>query len=156
MKVKKLALIIPLILLMSTVYGQESNKEKFKKLQWLVGKWIRTNPKAGQSGYETWTKVTDLKLTGEGVTLRGKETIFLENLEFIVKGNDIFYSVMITGEKSPVYFKLTALNANGFTCENPEHDFPKKIAYQRNGKYVKAIISGNGQSMDYNFVAGEQ
>lgn len=152
MKAKKIILIAPILLLMCTAYGQDTNKQKFKKLEWLVGKWTRTNPEVGQSGYETWTKVTDTKLVGKGVTLKGKETIFLENLEFILKGNDIFYSVVVTGEKQPTFFKLTALNTSGFTCENPKHDFPKKITYQRNGKYVKATISGNGQSMDYNFV----
>ncbi|TCC98594.1 DUF6265 family protein [Pedobacter hiemivivus] len=153
MRTKKLLIIIAILLMMSAAYAQETNKQKFKKLEWLVGKWIRTNPEAGQAGYETWNKVTDLKLSGKGVTLKGKETIFLEHLEFIVKGKDIFYSVLVTGEKLPTYFKLTALSANGFTCENPKHDFPKKITYQRNGKKVKATISGNGQSMDYNFVA---
>jgi len=154
MKAKKLLLIIPLLVLTTVIYGQESHQQKFKKLEWLQGKWIRTNAKAGQSGYETWTKVSDLKLSGKGVTLKGKETIFVENLEFIVKGNDIFYTVTVTGEKQPTYFKLTALSADGFTCENPDHDFPKKITYKLSGKNLKAVISGNGQSMDYNFVAG--
>lgn len=152
MKTKKLNLIIPVLLLISTAYGQETNKQKFKKLEWLVGKWIRTNPEPGQSGYETWSKTTDLKLSGKGVTLKGKKTIFVENLEFIAKGNDIFYSVVVTGEKQPIYFKLTALNTDGFTCENPKHDFPKKITYKREGNHVKAVISGDGQSVDYNFV----
>ncbi|MNL40375.1 hypothetical protein D3C87_1627190 [compost metagenome] len=155
MKAKKLLLIIPLLVLAAITNGQESHQQKFKKLEWLQGKWIRTNAKAGQSGYEIWTKISDLKLSGKGVTLKGKETIFVENLEFIAKGNDIFYTVMVTGEKQPTYFKLTALSADGFTCENPAHDFPKKITYKRSGKNVKAVISGNGQSMDYNFVAGQ-
>lgn len=155
MKAKKLLLIIPILLLVSTAYGQETNKQKFKKLEWLVGKWTRTNADAGQSGYETWAKVSDLKLSGKGVTLKGKKTIFVENLEFIAKGNDIFYTVVVTGEKQPTYFKLTALSMDGFTCENPQHDFPKKITYKRDGKRVKAVISGNGQSVDYNFVAAK-
>lgn len=153
MKAKQLILIVPILLLMSTAYGQETNQQKFKKLEWLTGKWTRTNPEAGQSGYETWSKVTDLKLSGKGVTLKGKKVVFVENLEFIVKGNDIFYTVMVTGEKQPTYFRLTALSADGFTCENPQHDFPKKISYKRDGKHVKAVISGNGQSVDYNFAA---
>lgn len=155
MKARKLLLIIPILLLISAAYGQETNKQKFKKLEWLAGKWTRTNPDAGQSGYETWTKVSDLKLSGKGVTLKGKKTVFLENLEFIVKGNDIFYTVMVNGEKQPIFFKLTALSADGFTCENPQHDFPKKITYKREGKHIKAVISGNGQSVDYNFTAAK-
>jgi hypothetical protein len=149
---KKLILITSLLLLVQVGNAQESNKQKFKKLEWLTGKWTRTNAEIGQSGYETWAKVSDLKLSGKGVTFKGKEVIFVENLEFIVKGTDIFYMVIVTGEKKPVYFKLTALSNDGFTCENPEHDFPKKITYRRSGNNVKAVISGNGQSVDYIFV----
>lgn len=152
MSTKNLILVTSLLLLVHTSNAQESNKQKFKKLEWLTGKWIRTNAEAGQSGYETWAKVSDSKLSGKGVTIKGKEVIFVENLEFIVKGTDIFYKVVVTGEKKPVYFKLTALSNDGFTCENPEHDFPKKITYRRNGNNVKAVISGNGQSVDYIFV----
>lgn len=148
----RLLFLIPALLIINTAYGQESNQQKFKKLNWLVGKWIRTNAQPGESGYETWTKVSTLKLTGKGVTQKGKKTIFVENLEFSVKGNDIFYVVTVTSEKQPTYFKLTELSNNGFTCENPQHDFPKKISYKRIGKNIKAVISGNGQSIDYDFV----
>lgn len=152
MSTKKLLLIISLLLLTQISSAQESNKQKFKKLEWLTAKWIRTNSNPGHSGYETWTKVSDLKLIGKGVTLKGNKVVFNENLELIVKGNDIFYVVKLDDEKTPVYFKLTALDKNGFTCENPAHDFPKKITYNHSGNNVKAVISGNGKSVDYIFV----
>ena len=155
MSTKQLLLIISLLLLMHVSNAQESNKQKFKKLEWLTGKWVRTNSSAGQSGYETWNNVSDLKLSGKGVTLKGKEVVFTENLELIVKGNDIFYVVTVSGETMPVYFKLTAITDNGFTCENPKHDFPKKITYSRSGNNVKAVISGDGKSVDYIFVREE-
>lgn len=152
MDIKKLVLMIAILLVTNTGNAQETHQQKFKKLAWLTGTWNRTNAGAGKSGYETWAKVSDVKLTGKGVSLEGKKVVFVENLEFIAVGNDIFYTVVITGEKKPVYFKLTALSNDGFTCENPQHDFPKKITYQRNGNTVKAIISDNGQSVDYIFV----
>lgn len=155
MSTKKFLLIISLLLSMHLTNAQETSKQKFKKLQWLNGKWIRTNSIAGHSGYETWDKVSDLKLSGKGITLKGKEVIFTENLSLIVKGNDIFYVVMVSGEKEPVYFKLTAIADNGFTCENPKHDFPKKITYSRSGNRVKAVISGEGKSVDYIFLREE-
>lgn len=152
MSTQKLLFMISLLLVANTSNAQESNKQKFKKLEWLTGTWNRTNAGAGKSGYETWAKVSDLKLSGKGVSLEGKKIVFVENLAFIAVGADIFYTVVVTGEKKPVYFKLTALSDDGFTCENPKHDFPKKITYQRSGNTVKAVISGNGQSMDYIFV----
>lgn len=152
MSTQKLLFMISLLLVANTSNAQESNKQKFKKLEWLTGTWNRTNAGAGKSGYETWAKVSDVKLSGKGVSLEGKKIVFVENLAFIAVGADIFYTVVVTGEKKPVYFKLTALSGDGFTCENPKHDFPKKITYQRSGNTVKAVISGNGQSMDYIFV----
>jgi hypothetical protein len=152
MDIKKFLLMIAILLVANVSNAQESTVQKFKKLAWLTGTWNRTNAGVGKSGYETWSKVSDVKLTGKGVSIEGKKIVFVENLEFIAVGTDIFYTVVVTGEKKPVYFKLTALSNNGFTCENPKHDFPKKITYQRSGNTIKAVISGNGQSVDYIFV----
>ncbi|KQR67719.1 DUF6265 family protein [Pedobacter sp. Leaf176] len=152
MKVHILFLLIPVFFLASVASAQETATQKFKKLNWLSGKWNRANAKQGESGYETWSKMADNKLVGKGVTLKGKETIFVENLEFIIKDNEIYYTVMIPTDKKPVYFKLTALTNKSFTCENAQHDFPKKITYTKKGNNVKAVISGGGQSIDYDFV----
>jgi len=72
-------------------------------------------------------------------------------LEVIVKGDAIFYIVTVTGEPKPVYFKLTAINDHGFTCENPKHNFPKKITYSRSGNNAKAVISDENKSINYLF-----
>lgn len=151
---KKTKLLLTFIVLLMAIHSnaQETIKQKFKKLEWLIGTWDRNNTEPGKSGYETWSKVSDVKLSGKGVSLEGKKIVFVENIAFIALGNDLFYTVVVTGEKKPVYFKLTALSNDGFTCENPKHDFPKKITYRRSGNTAKAVISGNGQSIDYVFV----
>jgi len=156
MKAQKLFLLIPVFFLATASYGQETAAQKFKKLNWLSGKWIRTNAKPGESGYETWTKTANNKLVGKGVTLKGKEMIFVEHLELIIRDNEIYYTVMLTGDKKPVYFKLTASTDNSFICENAQHDFPKKIAYKKTGDKVKAVISGGGHSIDYDFIAAKR
>jgi hypothetical protein len=40
-------------------------------------------------------------------------------------------------------------------CERPEHDFPKKITYQRTGNQLKATISENGKHVDYLYLKKE-
>ncbi|WP_316821152.1 DUF6265 family protein [Pedobacter gandavensis] len=145
----KTLFIIFAFLFIHIANGQES---KIQNLEWITGKWLRTNAKSGQSGYEIWTKSSDSKLSGKGVTLKGKEILFIENMEFQFKGKELYFVVSVTGEKEATFFKITELIPNGFTCENPQHDFPKKISYKRNGKYLKAVISGDGQSVDYNFI----
>jgi len=149
---KVLLLMLAILLMAFKSNAQETIKQKFKKLEWLIGTWDRTNTEPGKSGYETWSKVSDVKLSGKGVSLEGKKIVFVENLAFVAIGSELFYTVVVTGEKKPVYFKLTVLSNDSFTCENPKHDFPKKITYRRNGNTAKAVISGNGQSIDYVFV----
>jgi hypothetical protein len=46
---------------------------------------------------------------------------------------------------------LTEITYTGFVCENPGHDFPKKISYHVEGHKLKAQISGDGKSVDYIF-----
>ena len=41
-----------------------------------------------------------------------------------------------------IEFKLTTLEENRAVFENPEHDFPTKIVYERDGDMLTAIVSG--------------
>jgi hypothetical protein len=148
---KKLLLITLLSAFTMAAYSQANAKKEFDKLKWLNGSWKRTNSKAGQSGAETWAITSPDKLTGKGITMRGKDTAYVEKLSLIIKGNEIFYVADVPDNSKPVYFKLTQITADSFVCENPEHNFPKKIAYQLSGSHIKAVISGNGKSVDYLF-----
>jgi len=154
MRHQRIPLIIILLLFTifaNTASAQQSVSEKFKQLEWLRGKWNRTNAKPGESGYEVWSAAKNNGMFGKGVTLKGEEPVFIEELELSIKGEDIYYMVRVPDEVAPIPFKLTSISKDAFTCENPEHDFPKKIAYTRNGKKAKAVISGDGKSIDYDF-----
>ena len=145
-----------IILLASATYsfGQtpaSEATEKFKKLNWLVGTWNRTNAKPGRSGHERWEQTNPTELKGFGVNFKGNDTTFMEKLLIVVKENQVYYVGDVPENQKPVYFKLTEISDTGFVCENPEHDFPKKISYQRDGKKLKAQISGDGKVIDYLF-----
>ena len=124
---------------------------EFKKLQWLEGTWARTNAKPGRSGYERWVKTSDTEWRGWGVSMSGKDTAFVEKLKLVIRDNTINYVADVPENKEPVYFKFTELTDDHFTCENPGHDFPKKITYERTGDKLKAVISGDGKSIEYWF-----
>jgi hypothetical protein len=123
----------------------------FRKLQWLLGEWDRTNLKAGRSGMEKWIQGSDVQMEGWGITLKGADTIAREKFKLVQKGQEIFYVADVPENKAPVYFKLTLIKDDEFICENPEHDFPKKIAYKRKGDQMLATISGDGKSIDFYF-----
>lgn len=126
--------------------------DNFKKINWIEGTWRRLNNKAGQSGHERWLKSSPNELRGYGVTMKGQDTLFVEKLRILIKDNELYYVADVPENQVPVYFKLTEIGNTGFSCENPHHDFPKKIAYQMEGNNLKATISGNGKSMDYLFM----
>jgi hypothetical protein len=121
-------------------------------VEWLVGSWTRTNAKPGRSGVERWTKLNAHELKGLGVNMKGTDTTFVEKIRLVAKDGELFYVADVPENKSEVFFRITELSSTGFVCENPQHDFPKKIAYKLEGNVLKATISGNGKEMDYLFI----
>ena len=59
--------------------------------------------------------------------------MYVEKLKLVIKDNNIYYVADVPENKHPVDFKLIEISEMTFTCENPEHDFPKRIRYQEEG-----------------------
>lgn len=128
-------------------------KTDFEKLYFLNGTWNQTNiKKPGRSLTEKWTKSGDYEMKGQAVTLQNSDTVFVERITLTIKDNTIYYIADVPQNKQPILFKVTSLTNTSFTCENPEHDFPKKITYELTGIELKATISGNGKSIEYRYV----
>ncbi len=151
---KKLALLVmfwvPCMECLSQPPARQA-REDFKKLNWLEGTWYRTNNKAGQSGTERWFKSSPYEIRGFGVTLKGQDTLFVENLRIVINEDRIYYVADVPENQQPVFFKLTEITKTGFVFENPDHDFPKKIVYQAANNILKATVSGGNNSLDYIF-----
>lgn len=151
---KKNHLFLILLLISTGAIGQNNSSqatEKFKKLNWLIGTWERTNVKPGRAAHERWEKISENELLGYGVSLQGKDTVFMEKLRILIKQDSIVYVADVPENKKPVYFRLTEVTNSGFICENVKHDFPKKISYQLEGRKLKAQISGGGKTIDFLF-----
>ncbi len=156
---KNVLLPILIALIFSSVKSQTSNQATYSTvdhLKWLEGTWTRTNSKAGQSGLEIWKKMSSTELSGRGIAMRGSDTTFVEKLSIIVLDGNLFYVADVPENQKPVFFRLTELKQNSFTCENPEHDFPKKIAYSLKGNKLHAIISGDGKPIEFFFEKSNQ
>ena len=150
---KKILLLTAVIVgygLKSALFAQPAT-EDFKKLEWLEGTWTRTNNTPGGSAHEKWQKISSSEWSGMGVNMSSGDTAFVEKLKLVIKDDNIYYVADIVENRVPVYFKLTSITNDGFVCENPDHDFPKKISYLKDGEKLAATISGNGKSIDYLF-----
>jgi hypothetical protein len=144
-----------LLLINADGISQPNQKADFEKLRWVEGFWIRTNTKAGRTAHERWMKNGENELVGFGVTMKGTDTVAIEKMKLVSREDGIFFVADIPENKAPVDFRLTEISINGFTCENPTHDFPKKITYQKDGAKMKANTSGNGKSIDFLFEKAE-
>ncbi len=117
---------------------------------WLLGTWQRENTKQGTTATEYW--VSDAEgMAGQGITLQGSDTVFVENLKIQKKEGDLFYVAEVAHNPAPTFFKIVTYGKNEFSCENPSHDFPKRIDYTLEGDRLTVVISGDGKAVPFRF-----
>ncbi len=128
-----------------------SAKESLHTMEWLLGTWTRTNIKPGRTAWEQWSRKSNNEWTGRGVSMKGADTTFVEVLKIIIEKDRLYYVADVPENKGLVYFEISAVTKDGFVCENPLHDFPKKLVYQLAGSRLTARISGGDKVIDYLF-----
>jgi hypothetical protein len=132
-------------------FSVQAQAPQAKSLEWLIGSWERTNNKPGYMTIESWQMDANGDMKGMGVMLKGTDTVFVEKLRITVRDNVLNYVADVPENKGLVYFPFTSQGATSFVCENPAHDFPKKISYDLSGTSLKAIVSANDKSIAYDF-----
>ena len=75
---------------------------------------------------------------GIGFTLKKQDTVFIERLHLQTDQGNIYYIPEVAHNATPIYFKISEYSNTGFTAENPNHDFPKKINYQKTEKGMES------------------
>ncbi|WP_313273994.1 DUF6265 family protein [Stenotrophomonas sp.] len=124
-------------------------------LDWLLGNWQRTGMAAGTSGAEHWHRQADV-LEGEGRSYRQGELRFQERLRIIDDGGQLYYVADVAGNPAPVRFALVAQGVQSVVFENLQHDFPQRIAYQRNGRRLTATVSAGERVQVFEFEQAAQ
>ena len=78
---------------------------------------------------------------GVGRTLKGDREVLREILSIEPRGKNYVYVAELPN-RGPVEFKLVDRGIEWARFENPEHDFPQRIEYRRNGNNLRAEVSG--------------
>ena len=125
-----------------SAYGQQ------EEFAWLIGTW----QEEGKPAFEVWKKEKDF-LSAESYKMKDGSKVVTEEIKFIKKGNDFYYVPDVAGPQGPIEFKITSFDKNSFTAENPQHDFPKKIKYEKlDDSRLKASIGDAHKTISYSFV----
>lgn len=93
----------------------------------LCGEWSGKNQ--GRVIEETWTPARGGVMLGTSREIDGDRVAFFESMQLGVTGEgEIVYRAWPAG-RGPTDFKLVEHEAGVLVFENPENDFPKRIAY---------------------------
>lgn len=94
----------------------------------LQGTWKIEN----EESYEHWDRLNSDHLRGISYSNKNGQISISEYIEIIRTEKGMFYraTVVNQNEGKEISFRLTKTDST-YTFENPEHDFPKKIVYQK-------------------------
>jgi len=124
-------------------------------LAWMTGQWESRS--AGSRISEAWTRVSELSFEGLGEvrtvpdnTLKSREALRLVSLS-----GRLFYIAKVAHNALPMAFALTECGEHHGVFENPEHDFPTRIAYQLTdtGQMVVDVQGPDGKGFSIRFDA---
>lgn len=129
-------------LLLSLMIGSTcllAQSTDLKNLNWLTGSWESREGKTAST--ELWLSPSANIMLGINRTNSNGETKFFEYLRIEKRKGDVYYIASPLG-RSSTEFELKNITENSVLFENPEHDFPQRIYYERNGDSLSAKIEG--------------
>lgn len=133
---------------------------QLEKAEWFLGEWSNKMPEGELT--ERWKKENDSVFKGESYfVVGGKDTVFSEKVDLIETNGKLTYIVTVPGqnEEKPVSFEMSSATDSQMVFENPKHDYPSKIVYNKiTTDSIVAEISGvkKGKPASEKFVLKKQ
>ena len=133
-----LAAVIPLLAVPQGAQPQEASRAELAKLSWLAGTWeLRDGERTTQ---EHWLPLAGSTMMGLSHTHDETRTQAFEFLRITLQHGRIAY-VAQPGGSQPVPFLAVRIDDHGAVFENPRHDHPQRIRYERSEAGMTATIS---------------
>ena len=126
------------------------NADAIGQLGWLSGCWAAPGAEAGSG--EQWMAPAGGTLLGMSRTVKGGKTTAWEFLQIREVDGQLAY-VAKPHSQPEASFKLVSAEGSSVMFENPQHDFPQRIIYKREGDRLQARIEGtmNGKARGKDF-----
>lgn len=119
------------------------------KLAWIAGTWERTE--GGRTTIEEWLPHAGTTMMGLSHTYDAQRTHFFEFMRIATHGGRIAYIVQPGGDP-PTLFRAVKVTDDEAVFENPSHDHPQRIRYERTDTGMTATISAMDGSRATEFV----
>lgn len=124
-------------------------------LSWMSGYWLSCDTNREVS--ETWSDPRGDLMVGHGVAVAGGRVSF-EALRIAPHAEGVAYVAQPGGAPATI-FPAVEVGPGRAVFENPAHDFPTRIVYEREGEILSARIEGESDgrpvSMGWRFRSAE-
>jgi hypothetical protein len=110
---------------------------------WLAGCWAPENGEVGS--VEHWLQPAGGIMLGVSRTVKNGKTAEFEFMQLRVNGEGKLVFIALPSGQKEATFVATSIGEFSVTFENPQHDFPQKVSYRRDGGGGRLIgrIEGN-------------
>jgi Domain of unknown function (DUF6265) len=122
------------------------------EVAWMQGTWVSGD--ARRMVEEHWTSPAGGAMLAVSRTIVDGRLAEFEFLRIVERGGGLVYIAQPNGQP-PTDFTMTRVDDHRVTFENPQHDFPTTIRYEKrsDGTFVAAIGGARGQrEMSWTFV----
>ena len=120
-----------------------AQRASIKDVAWLQGCWEIVSPQ--RTVEEQWMAPRAGSMLGMSRTVRGDALVEYESIVIRQQGNQLAYEARPSGQPAAVFLSTTVSDSM-VLFENPQHDFPQKIGYQRMaGSMLMAWIEGTSK-----------
>ena len=118
------------LILAGQTMGQEI--QDLSQFEFMLGTWRAEFPTGAFC--ESWTKESDTKFTGAAYTIRDGDSTLSETLSLEILNDGVHegvYYIALPVLQDTTYFQFVAGTNEDAEFQNPEHDFPQRIAYKK-------------------------
>ncbi len=120
--------------------AQDGQPESAASLNWLSGQWANAT---GDSWIEeAWSMARGGILLATNRSGQGRQTTAYEFIRIGPDEAGVLHYYAAPGGAAPTPFRLVSQGAQSAVFENPDHDYPTRIRYWREGDRLYAEISG--------------
>ena len=125
--------------MLTTAFSFPLSAAGLEDLAWLSGCW-HSNADNRQIT-EHWMQPAGNNMLGMSHTVANGKTREFEFLRIVQEENAIFFVAQPSGQKEARFRLMTVVDYEA-RFENPDHDFPQRIIYRRDGDALFARIEG--------------
>jgi len=138
------------VLAASTATAQQLTVDR---VAWLQGCWRSTRGEATVE--EQWMAPRGGTMLGMGRTVRGSNLVEYELVLIKEQAGRLAYEAHPSGQPTATFTATTASDGS-VVFENPQHDFPQRVGYRRDGAdslqaWIEGQVSGKPRRVDFSY-----